>query len=301
MDKKLLFIYNPHAGKASIRSNLLDIIDVFTKSGYSVTVRPTQKTGDAIEAVVEREGDYELLVCSGGDGTLDEVVTGMMRRQDRIPIGYVPAGTTNDFAKSLGISRNMIKAAGDIMEGHDYACDIGTFNNDVFVYIAAFGLFTDVSYETNQQVKNVLGHLAYVLEGVKRISAIPNYHLRIETEQGQFEGDYMFGMITNSVSVGGFKKIAGRNVKLDDGLFEVTLIKIPYNMIELNLIVSSLLGHRIHSDYMQCFKVKSINIESDDEIPWTLDGEFGGRHKIVEIINQKGALHLIVPPKKKKL
>lgn len=299
MEKKLLFVYNPHAGKAQIRSNLLDIIDIFTKAGYIVTARPTQKAGDAKEAVMNRTGDYELLVCSGGDGTLDEVVTGMMMRQDRIPIGYVPAGTTNDFARSLKISGNMIKAATDIVNGRSYACDVGTFNNDIFVYIAAFGLFTDVSYETNQQMKNVLGHLAYLLEGVKRISSIPCYHLRVTCDGKELEGDYMYGMVTNSRSVGGFKKITGKNVDLNDGLFEVTLIKMPYSMIELNLIITSILGHKIHSDYMQCFKASSITVEADTKIPWTLDGEFGGNHKDVFIKNEFQSLHLIIPPQKK--
>lgn len=299
MEKKLLFIYNPHAGKAQIRSNLLDIIDIFTKAGYTVTARPTQKPGDGKEAVMERSGDYELVVCSGGDGTLDEVVTGMMMRQDRIPIGYVPAGTTNDFARSLKISGNMITAATDIVNGRNYACDVGVFNDDIFVYIAAFGLFTDVSYETNQQIKNVLGHLAYLLEGVKRISSIPCYHLRITCNGRTLEGDYMFGMVTNSRSVGGFSKITGKNVDLNDGLFEVTLIKMPYNMIELNLILTSILGHKIHSDYMQCFKTDFIQVEASEEIPWTLDGEFGGKHKAVSIKNECQGLHLIIPERKK--
>lgn len=299
MEKKLLFVYNPHAGKAQIRSNLLDIIDIFTKAGYIVTARPTQKRGDAKEAVMNRTGDYELVVCSGGDGTLDEVVTGMMMRQDRIPIGYVPAGTTNDFARSLKISGNMLRAASDIVNGRNYACDVGVFNDDIFVYIAAFGLFTDVSYETKQQVKNVLGNLAYLLEGAKRISSIPCYHLRVSANGKTLEGDYMFGMITNSRSVGGFTKITGKNVDLNDGLFEVTLIKMPYNMIELNLILTSIMGHKIHSDYMQCFKASEIRIETDEEIPWTLDGEFGGKHKSVAVRNEHQGLHLLIPDRKK--
>lgn len=299
MEKKLLFIYNPHAGKAQIRSNLLDIIDIFTKAGYTVTARPTQKRGDAEEAVINRSRDYELVVCSGGDGTLDEVVTGMMKCEDKTPIGYVPAGTTNDFARSLKISGNMQKAAADIVNGRDYACDAGIFNDDIFVYIAAFGLFTDVSYETKQQVKNVLGHLAYVLEGAKRISSIPVYHIRAEHDGEVLEGDYMFGMITNSRSVGGFSKITGKNVDLNDGLLEVTLIKAPYNMVELNLIVTSILGSKFHGDYMQTFKTSAITVESDEEIPWTLDGEFGGKHKEVSIKNAFQALHLIIPDREK--
>ena len=211
----------------------------------------------------------------------------------------MPAGTTNDFAKSLKISGNMQKAAADIVNGREYACDAGIFNDDIFVYIAAFGLFTDVSYETKQQVKNVLGHLAYVLEGAKRISSIPVYHIKAEYEGNVLEGDYMFGMITNSRSVGGFSKITGKNVDLNDGLFEVTLIKAPYNMVELNLIVTSILGNKIHSDYMQTFKTSAITVESAEEIPWTLDGEFGGKHKTVSIRNAFQALHLIIPDRDK--
>lgn len=297
MEKKLLFVYNPHAGKAQIRSNLLDIIDIFTKAGYTVTARPTQKPGDAREAVMTRSGDYDLVVCSGGDGTLDETVTGMMMGTERTPIGYVPAGTTNDFARSLKISGNMQKAAADIVDGREYACDVGRFNDDIFVYVAAFGLFTDVPYETNQQIKNVLGHLAYLLEGAKRISSIPCYHLRVTCDEQSLEGDYMFGMITNSRSVGGFSKITGKHVELNDGLFEVTLIKMPYNMIELNLILTSIIGRKIHSDYMQCFKAASLVIEADGAIPWTLDGEFGGKHKEVHIQNEFQGLRLIIPEK----
>ena len=147
--KRVLFIYNPRAGKAKIRSNLLDIIDIFTKADYEVIAYPTQAKGDGLMAVKQREpGSYDLIVCSGGDGTLDEVVTGMMQCEERVPIGYVPAGSTNDFANSLGIPKNMIQAAQAIVNGKPFYCDIGTFNEDIFVYIAAFGLFTDVSYET---------------------------------------------------------------------------------------------------------------------------------------------------------
>ena len=296
--KKMLFIYNPHAGKAQIRSNLLDMIDIFTKAGYEVTAYPTQEKGDAIRAVTERNSDFELVCCSGGDGTLDEVVTGMMQCEERIPIGYVPAGTTNDFAHSIGISSNMIKATKTIVDGVPFSCDMGSFNDDTFVYIAAFGMFTDVSYATDQQMKNVLGQLAYILEGAKRIAAIPSYELTYEHDGIKKRGEYMFGMITNSRSVGGFRNITGKHVKLDDGLFEVTLIKRPNNMIELNLIVTSLLGRKIHADYMDCFKTSELHIETEDAVPWTLDGEFGGLQRKVCIKNEKKALTVMADPKK---
>lgn len=296
--RKMLFIYNPHAGKAQIRSNLLDLIDVFTKAGYEVTAYPTQEQGDAVKATVERADDYELVACSGGDGTLDEVVTGMMQSEQRIPIGYVPAGTTNDFARSLGISSNMMKAARTIVEGTPFPCDVGSFNDDSFVYIAAFGLFTDVSYATDQAVKNVLGHMAYLLEGAKRIGEIPSYHLAYTHDSVTVEGDYMYGMITNSLSVGGFRNITGRHVHLDDGLFEVTLIKRPANLIELNSILTSLVGRKIHTDYMDCFKTSELYMETEDAVPWTLDGEFGGLQRMVHIKNELQALSVMTDRKK---
>lgn len=294
--KRMLFIYNPRAGKAKIRSNLLDIIDIFTKADYEVTAYPTQARGDGLVAVKERRpGDYDLIVCSGGDGTLDEVVTGMMQCEDRIPIGYVPAGSTNDFAHSLGIPKNMIQAAQAIVNGTPFCCDMGAFNDDIFVYIAAFGIFTDVSYETRQDVKNVLGHMAYILEGMRRLSAVKSYWMKVESEGFSVEGDFLFGMVTNSTSVGGFKRITGKYVELDDGKFEVTLIKKPVNAFELNQIMTALLTGNINNECMYCFKSGAIKLYSDEEVAWTLDGEFGGKHKEVRISDKKQALSILVP------
>ena len=219
----------------------------------------------------------------------------MMKRTDRVPIGYVPAGTTNDFARSLHIPSNMIRAAEMIVQEKEYACDIGSFNEDSFVYIAAFGLFTDVSYETDQQVKNVLGHLAYVLEGARRLNKYPSYHLKVTSNGTTIEEDFMYGMVTNSVSVGGFKNITGKHIHLDDGVFEVTLIKKPKNVVELNQIMAALIGRNIDSDCMYCFKTSEIIFESEEEIAWTRDGEYGGSHKKVVITNEKQALRILVP------
>ncbi len=296
MKKKMLFIYNPRAGKSQIRSNLLDMIDIFVKAGYEVTAYPTQAQGDGIRAVTERQiGYYDMIACSGGDGTLDEVVTGMMRCEKRLPIGYVPAGTTNDFAGSLGIPRSMDKAARVIVDGKSFRCDVGGFNENIFVYIAAFGLFTDVSYETRQDMKNVLGHMAYVLEGMRKLSKVRSYTMKVTSGDRAIEGDFIFGMITNSLSVGGFKKITGDNVKLDDGVFEVTLIKRPGNPVELNTIMAAMVNRNIDTDLMECFTASELQIESTEEIAWTLDGEFGGRHSRVEIRNYKQALEIRVP------
>lgn len=294
LERKVLFVYNPKSGKAKIRNKLADILDIFTAGGYEVTVYPTGKKGDAVEIVANRRPIYDLVVCSGGDGTLDEVVTGMMRSSFRTPIGYIPAGSTNDFGGSLELSKNMVTAAKQIMKGKSFPCDIGAFNQDIFVYIAAFGIFTEVSYETGQDIKNVLGHMAYVLEGMKSLSTVRSYHMKITYEDQIIEDDFIFGMVTNSVSVGGFKNITGKNVKLDDGVFEVTLIKAPRNPVELNQIMLCLLNRNIDTNLIFCFRTGSIRMEAGEEVAWTLDGENGGSHREVYIENRHKAVEMWV-------
>lgn len=295
MRKKMFFIYNPHAGKEQIRTKMYDILGVLAGSDYEVTVYPTKGYLDAVEKIQLLPDDYDLVVCSGGDGTLDEVVSGMMERKKRIPIGYIPAGTTNDFARSMKIPKNMVKAAEVAVHGVEFPCDIGSFNKGSFVYIAAFGVFTDVSYSTKQEVKNVIGHMAYVLEGMKRLYGIKSYHLKVTCEEMSFEDDFMFGMVTNSKSVGGFKSIIGKNVVFDDGVFEVTFIKKPKNPMELQEIMAAMLIEEIDTNYMYSFRTRKLTIEADTMIPWTLDGEFGGEHQTVEICNNQRAISIKVP------
>ena len=270
-DKKLLFIYNPRAGKGQIRNNLLDIIDTFVKAGYIVTARPTQYAGEAVGLAADRTAKYDLVVCSGG------------------------AGSTNDFAQSLNIPKNMAEAAKIAVSGKMFACDVGSFNEKTFVYIAAFGLFTEVSYETSQDVKNVLGHMAYLLEGMKKLRDIKSYHMKITTQDTVIEDDFLYGMITNSVSVGGFKGITGKYVDLSDGMFEVTLVKVPRSLDELNQTLAALAQRDIDTAQMYCFKTSWLKVETEEEVAWTLDGEFGGRHTEIVIENQKQALHIMVP------
>lgn len=294
--KKMLFIYNPNAGKGLLKAKLSDVLDIMVKAGYELTVYPTQSYRDAYRKVVHMDKGYDIVVCSGGDGTLDEVVTGMMKRdkKDRIPIGYIPTGTTNDFASSLHISRDIMEAADTTVHGKPFACDVGKFNKDVFVYVAAFGLFTDVPYQTDQKLKNALGHAAYVLEGVKRLSNIPSYYIKITADGREIEDEFMIGMITNSRSVAGFRSIMGKDVKFDDGEFEVTLIKKPKSLIGLQEIITALLIENFDTKHMYTFKAKEITLESKEEIPWTLDGEFGGQHEEVHIINKKQALEIMI-------
>lgn len=296
--KRLLFIYNPHAGKELLKPKLSDIVDIFVKSGYEVVIYPTQEYRDAYKKIKEIPADvYDLVVCSGGDGTLDEVVSGMMLQEKKVPIGYIPTGTTNDFANSLHIPRNILEAADTAVNGEMFPCDVGGFNDGIFVYIAAFGIFTDVSYETKQGMKNVLGHLAYVLEGTKRLFNVPSYRIKFTHDGETVEDEFIFGMVTNSRSVGGFRSMIGKQVVFDDGLFEVTLIKKPNNPLELQEIIAALLIEQIDTKYMYTFKSGEIKFESLEEIPWTLDGEYGGTHDEVIIRNYKRELPIMVPEK----
>ena len=215
MKKKLLFVFNPCSGKAQIKNQLLDIVDTMVKADYEVTIYPTQCAGDAKEKVEAYAGNYDLVVCSGGDGTLDEVVTGMMQCKAKVPLGYIPAGSTNDFASSLGIPKDMEKAAEAAVTGKPFPCDVGLFNGDYFVYVAAFGLFTEVSYKTSQEWKNVLGHAAYILEGAKCLHDIPSFMMQVEYNNMRIQDEFIYGMITNSTSVGGFKGMTGKDVLLE--------------------------------------------------------------------------------------
>ena len=294
--KRLLFVYNPRAGKELLKPKLSDVIDIFVKAGYEVVVHPTQKNRDAYEQVLAYEaGRYDLVVCSGGDGTIDEVVTGMMKREDKCPIGYIPTGTVNDFANSLCIPKKILEAADVAVNGKPFACDVGKLDEAIFVYVAAFGLFTDVPYETDQHAKNLLGHLAYVLEGSKRLLKIPSYKMKVTYDGNVIEDEFVVGMITNSKSVGGVRNMIGNRSVFDDGLFEATLVKMPKNPLELSDILASLLIEQIDSKHVYTFSAKEIIFECEEEISWTVDGEFGGKHQRAEIINFQKHVEIMVP------
>ena len=211
------------------------------------------------------------------------------------PIGYIPVGSTNDFAASLKIPKNMIKAADVVVTGTDYACDIGRFNQESFIYVAAFGLFTDVSYETKQDIKNVLGHAAYLLEGVRRLPSVRTYTLRITCNGEVSEGEFLYGMVTNSYSVGGFRGITGQDILLDDGLFEVTLIRKPSNPLDLNNIIMALVDKRVKSEHIRTYKTSELIVESEQPLSWALDGERGGEHCRAVISNERRALQIRIP------
>ena len=291
--KKLLFVFNPKSGMGLIKNNLLDIVDVMVKAGYDPTVYPTQARGDATRKVKEDGANYERIVCSGGDGTLDEVVTGLREADLNIPLGYIPAGSTNDFARTLAIPNDMVKAAEIAVGEHIFKCDVGQFNDDTFIYIAGFGLFTEISYDTPQELKNVLGHAAYILSAAKSLATIPNHLMQVEANGKVIEDRFIYGMITNSISVAGFKGLTGNDVELDDGEFEVTLIKSPSNPLELSEIIEYLTG--LISDTKMVYKFKSAHVivRSRSSVSWTMDGENGGDHWRVEIKNHHRKLSIL--------
>ena len=294
MKQRLLFIFNLRSGKGKIKENLAEIVDIMVKAGWEVTVYTTQCQGDAVEKARLEAGEYDRIVCSGGDGTLDEVVTGMMKAKSRVPIGYIPAGSTNDFVNSMGIDNDMRKAAQIAASGRMFPCDIGRFNDDFFVYVAAFGLFTDVSYQTSQDMKNVLGHAAYILEGAKQLWDIPSVRMQVEYDGNVLYDEFIYGMITNSNSVGGFDGLISGDVILNDGVFEVTLIKTPKNPMELSEVLACLTNIRKESDMLYTFQTSSIKFTSSESVSWTLDGEYGGDHQTVLIEDCPRALEILV-------
>ncbi len=288
--KKLLFIYNARSGKTEVRKHLADIIDTFIKAGYYVDTYQTQKRADATEQVIKRGKDFDLIVCCGGDGTLNETITGLMQLDKEIPLGYIPAGSTNDFASTLKMPKDMLKNADTAVNGDLMKVDIGRFNEKNFVYVCCFGAFADVSYQTPQELKNVLGHQAYILEGAKRITSLKNYKLKCKFDDCEISGEFMYGMVSNSSSVGGMKGITGKDISLNDGLFEVTFVKPPKNPIDLQAVLSDLFNGENKSDLVVRFKTSALEIHSEEEIEWVLDGECGGNTTEAVIKNLKSAI-----------
>ncbi len=293
--KKMLFIFNPRSGKEQIKGHLLQILDIFTKAGYDIRVHVTQCQQDATKTVAASGQGMDLIVCSGGDGTLNETISGLMQLKEPPLLGYIPAGSTNDFAASLNIPKHMARAAQSIVDGSPFAIDIGTFCRDrYFMYIAAFGAFTEVSYLTSQDRKNLLGHQAYMLEGVKSLTGIKPYPMRVEWEGGALEERFVFGMVTNTVSVGGFKGLVNQSVALDDGVFEVLLIRMPRTPADLSNILSYLFLREEPNEYVYRFKSSSIRFYSSEPVDWVLDGEYGGARTEVEVGNLKERIKILL-------
>lgn len=284
---------NPCAGTKKANKYLTDILVLFGSNGYNNTVYMTEAAGDAKKYAKANAKNFDLVVAIGGDGTFNEVVSGVLKSGADVEIGYIPAGSTNDFANSLKLSKNILKAAGDIMEGTARPIDIGSFNGRNFSYVASFGAFTEVSYTTPQNVKNILGHLAYALEGVKDIANLKSKHLRFVADGALIEDDFIFGAICNSTSVGGIIGLDPKVVDLSDGLFELLLIRLPKDILELNEILVALSSKKYNTKMVTFLSAKNITIETEEDINWTLDGEFAYGESLIKVKNLNQAIKFI--------
>ena len=291
--KKMLFIMNPFAGVKRANRHLADILLTFTQAGYEVITHMTLGRGDATAVAREKGRDVDLVVCCGGDGTLNETITGLLSAGADTPIGYIPAGSTNDFAASLNIPTNIPRAAQAIVEGEPVCYDVGKFADRYFSYVASFGAFTKSSYATPQNVKNALGHTAYVLSGITELSQIRNEHIRMEIDGQTVEGDFLFGAICNSTSVGGILTLDPKQVDMGDGLFEILLIRAPENLAEIHECIQALQSQKYNCAMITFRSAQKVRIFADPQMPWTLDGEKEDGHEVVEVENLHHAIRLI--------
>lgn len=295
-NKKLLMIVNPRSGKAKIKNDLLKIIQIFSDTGYDVTIYPTKRQGDAtVKAQSLKAGKFDRVVVCGGDGTLNEVITGIMRSGIACTLGYIPSGTLNEWSSGLKISRNTTVAASDIVTGQEIDLDIGKFEDKYFSYTASFGAFTEASYSAPQEIKNVLGQAAYFFEGIKSLSNIKPIHLKFKCDDREIEDDFLFGAISNSMSVGGIVKFSDSVVKLNDGKFEVLLIKNPSTILQFQSIVDGILRRDLSREGIEFFHTHEITVSGGADVAWTLDGEYAAGKDTVTLTNIPSAIHLVVP------
>ena len=286
--KKLLLLFNPSSGKSMIRQELWQVVDILVKGGYDVTVYPTQKRFDAHDVIMERSGEFDVVCVCGGDGTLSEAVQGLAELPSgrRVTLGYIPCGSTNDFGASLEIPFEIPLAAQRIVDGKPIACDCGRFNGKPYLYISAFGMFTDVSYETPQKMKNQLGHAAYIIEAVRRLKNYSYYHIKVESEELVLEDDFIVGFVSNTTSIGGMKNRFEYEPLLNDGLLECVMIKNPMSPADYQAILSAIVTQDLDCPNIVKFTTRRVTFTSSEEIKWTADGEDGGSHKksVIEVI-----------------
>ena len=295
--KRLMFIYNPKAGRQRVRGMLPDLLEVFAREGYETTVHPTMTQGEATKLAAQLAPGYDRLVCCGGDGTLNETVCGLLSLpEDRRPVlGYIPTGTTNDFARTLGLPKSTEKLAEVACGGVPRAVDIGDSQGRFFTYISAFGLFTDVSYSTPQSAKNLLGHFAYVLESAGRLLNIPSYHMEVTVDgERTVCDDFIYGMVSNTLSVGGVMSLPRDEVKLDDGRFEVLLVRPPRTPKDWQSILAALNAQTAEREDGAVIGLTAsrVTFRCDRPVAWTVDGEFGGERQETTVKNLPRALSI---------
>lgn len=294
--KKLLLIINPMAGKSMYKEGLGEALGTLAAGGYETTVRFTEGTGHAAKLAHEFGEQFDVVACIGGDGTLSEVMEGVVSLEKQPLIGYFPLGTANDVATTLKLPKSNIPAAAErIVNGSPMDFDLGTFGNDGnFTYVAAFGAFTDVSYATPQQEKQALGHFAYVLEGMMRLPKIANVHAKVEYDGGVVEDDFILGGLVNSTSVAGLIHLDPNKIRLNDGLFELTLLRLPRNLSDLRQILKDLINQDYTGPFFKIVPTSYAKFTFPKPVAWTRDGESGGEHTEIEFRNIRNAVKIIV-------
>ena len=293
--KNLFLVINPESGMGRIKTELFKVCDMLTRGGYRITLLITTKKGDATEAVSQLDDTFDAIVVCGGDGTLNEVITGVMQNPNTYKIGYIPSGTLNEWSAGLEIPRRIPKATEGILSGNEIALDIGKFKDSYFSYTASFGAFTAASYSTPQNIKNVFGQVAYVLEGIRELGTIKPIHMKFTSDDEVYEGNYLFGAVSNAMSVGGIIKFEEGEVALNDGVFEVLLIEEPEKFADLNQIIDAIVTRTFNCKCIKRFKTRHLTVESQDVVDWTLDGEHAQSQGIIDIINLHNAIKFIVP------
>ena len=291
--KKMLFVMNPYAGMRKANRYLADIIALFNRADYDVTTYMTAGPGDAIGVVERKAREMDVVVCCGGDGTFNETISGILRSGCDVPVGYIPAGSTNDFATSLKLSSNIMQAAADIVVGESQRYDVGKFADRYFSYVASFGAFTRASYSTPQSVKNALGHTAYLLEGISELSQIKKEHVRLELDGRVVEDDFLFGAISNSTSVAGILTLDPRKVDMRDGKFEVLLVRSPVDLAEISECIRAVQKQEYNCSMITFCSAEKIRVYANPDMAWTLDGEKEEGHEMVEVENLHHAVQII--------
>lgn len=291
--KKMLFVMNPWAGMRKANRYLPDIINLFNRAGYTVTAHMTAGPGDGMAVVEQMASEMDMVVCCGGDGTFNEAVNGLLRCGKDVPIGYIPAGSTNDFATSLKLPTTVMKAAEAIVEGQPRRYDVGLFADRYFTYVASFGVFTKSSYATPQNVKNALGHTAYVLSGIQELSQLGTTHMRLELDGEVIEDDFLFGAVSNSTSVGGVLTLDPKQVDMQDGKFELLLVRRPRNLMELSECIQALQTQKYNCSVITFRSASHVRVSSNEAVTWTLDGERADVQGPVEIRNIHHAISLL--------
>ena len=289
----MLFIMNPYAGMRKANKHLADILSIFNRAGFTVTVHMTAGPGDCEKATMQLGPDADLVVCAGGDGTFSEMVNGLMHLGLDIPVGYIPCGSTNDFANTLHLSKDVLQAARDIVEGKPICYDIGQFGHRYFTYVASFGAFTRASYATPQNVKNALGHAAYLLSGIQELSQLHKEHVRIETEDQIIDDDFLFGAICNSTSVAGILTLDPKQVDMADGKFELILVRAPRDILEISECISALQSKKYNCAMVTFLSTSRLKVTADPQMSWTLDGERSEGASEITITNLQHAIRVM--------